>query len=471
MYTPFWIDIVSGFCGPQPTAPRMLPTLFFYLVCLLYCLHHSGLSAQKVETCTGDCPLQVVALQNGGNRTEPSRFGTQLDLANSEWTPQQRQQASYSNSSPAQHSNGLHRIPTMAMCAMQTACQGQTAILSQLWVVVGRRLRQGLSTLHSTASEGSKLDLEFLAGKSPKTSQNPSSETIEKRLCQSQRQRRGKRQGKRKGEGKREGKGQKPRASLSLCQYSADGSACTHALSHDAELGNINHAHGGCSSWWDHFPTRRRTYCSHQESLSGRVITPTGDTGSTRQNRSCCHQRPPQGDLRFGQGAEIAQRVGRGQRKAPQSMAGPFERCAAVLATTDAILRGSAGGLQHGVKAKTDLNQSHRSIQVLNAKAAGKTPPEAAPVEPDALGPPQGEEDSEEKALRKQVHQALAQCALKVSEKLNNKEFSDLVEIRSGDEEDKRRSDAKRLRSTSPAKDGKTLMDTTAAAKASATKQ
>lgn len=122
------------------------------------------------------------------------------------------------------------------------------------------------------------------------------------------------------------------------------------------------------------------------------------------------------------------------------------------------------------VKAKTDLNQSHRSIQVLNAKAAGKTPPEAAPVESDGLGHPQGEEDSEEKALRKQVHQALAQCALKVSEKLSIKEFPELVEVHSGDEEEKRRQDAKRLRSTSPGKDGQSLMDTTAAAKANATR-
>ena len=122
------------------------------------------------------------------------------------------------------------------------------------------------------------------------------------------------------------------------------------------------------------------------------------------------------------------------------------------------------------IKAKTDLNQSHRSIQVLNAKAAGKTPPEAAPVESDGLGPPQGEEDSEEKALRKQVHQALAQCALKVSEKLSIKEFPELVEVPSGDEEEKRRLDAKRLRSTSPARDGQSHMDTTAAAKANANK-
>ena len=70
-------------------------------------------------------------------------------------------------------------------------------------------------------------------------------------------------------------------------------------------------------------------------------------------------------------------------------------------------------------KAKTDLDQSHRSIQVLNAKAAGKQPPQPAVREPEELGPPQGEEDPEEKNLRKQVHQALAQCALKVSEKLN----------------------------------------------------
>ena len=355
---PFFRIALGGFCVHTfldwhclwilwITALRMLPTLFFYLVCLLYCLHHSGLSAQKVETCTGDCPLQVVALQNGGNRTEPSRLGTQLDLANSEWTPQQRQQAPYSNSSPAQHSNGLHRITTMAMCAMQAACQGQTAILSQLWVVVGRCLRQRLSAIHPTASEGSKLDLEFLAGKSPKTSKNSSSETIEKHLYQSERQRRRKRQGQGEGEGKREGKGQKPRASLPLCQCSADGSAGTNALSHNAELGNIIHAYGGCSSWWYHIPAWCRTHSGHQEGLSGRIITPTGDQGGTRQNRSCCYQRPPQGDFCFGQSAEVAQRVGRSQRKASQSMAEPFERCVAVLATTDAILRGSTGGFQY----------------------------------------------------------------------------------------------------------------------------
>ena len=52
-------------------------------------------------------------------------------------------------------------------------------------------------------------------------------------------------------------------------------------------------------------------------------------------------------------------------------------------------------------KAKTDLDQSHRSIQVLNAKAAGKQPPQPAVREPEELGPPQGEEDPEEKNLRK----------------------------------------------------------------------
>ena len=108
------------------------------------------------------------------------------------------------------------------------------------------------------------------------------------------------------------------------------------------------------------------------------------------------------------------------------------------------------------VKAKTDLDQSHRSIQVLNAKAAGKQPPEAAVREPEELGPPQGEEDPEEKSLRKQVHQALAQCALKVSEKLNITELPEMVEVPS-DEEEKRRLDSKRLRSTSPPKvDGNT---------------
>ena len=39
-----------------------------------------------------------------------------------------------------------------------------------------------------------------------------------------------------------------------------------------AELGNIIHAHGGCSSWC-------RTHSSHQEGLSGRIITSTGDQG------------------------------------------------------------------------------------------------------------------------------------------------------------------------------------------------
>ena len=76
---------------------------------------------------------------------------------------------------------------------------------------------------------------------------------------------------------------------------------------------------------------------------------------------------------------------------------------------------------------------------------------EAAVTEPEELGPPPGDEDPEEKNLTKQVHQALAQCAMKVSEKLTITELPDMVEVPSDDEE-KRRLDSKRLRSTSPPK-------------------
>ena len=71
----------------------MLSLVFIYLVLHLLRLHHSGISAQKVETCQGGCPLQVVALQDGENRTATSRACAQLDPANIEWTSQQGHQA------------------------------------------------------------------------------------------------------------------------------------------------------------------------------------------------------------------------------------------------------------------------------------------------------------------------------------------------------------------------------------------
>ena len=68
-------------------------------------------------------------------------------------------------------------------------------------------------------------------------------------------------------------------------------------------------------------------------------------------------------------------------------------------------------------KARTEMDQAHQSIQVLNARAAGKTPPEPPPVKKEELGAPTGEDDQEERDLRKQVHQMVALCALQVSEK------------------------------------------------------
>ena len=65
------------------------------------------------------------------------------------------------------------------------------------------------------------------------------------------------------------------------------------------------------------------------------------------------------------------------------------------------------------VKAKSDTESAHHQIQVLNARAAGKPPPEpSTAMAPLELGPPPSEEDQEERALRKQLHHLLAKCAL-----------------------------------------------------------
>ena len=103
-------------------------------------------------------------------------------------------------------------------------------------------------------------------------------------------------------------------------------------------------------------------------------------------------------------------------------------------------------------KAKADMNQAHHNIQTLNARAAGKPPPEPVmEVKPEDQAAP-GDPDPEERALRKQLHNLVAQCALKVC----GKNTATTAEAPKGleeivvDSDEEGRSGNKRFRSTSP---------------------
>ena len=322
----------------------MLSLVFIYLVLHLLRLHHSGISAQEVETCQGGCPPQVVALQDGENRTSTSRSSAQLDPSNTEWSSQQGHQAPIYCATPSPSSNGIHRIPAVALWALQEACQGQTTVLSKLWIMVGRRLRSVLPAYCTKTGSGSQLDMERMARQLPETVQDSHQETVQelinqaqgKRIREGQREREGKRQGEREGQGNR--------GDLTLRQHSDVATACPDAFPYLAECSDV--FYDGNVEWWIPIPARCRTYCGNQESLSGLLVAPCRDQGSAGQNGGCCHQRPPSGDISPGQGPEIAQRTGRGQREASNTMADAPEGCTAILATTDAVVRGSTTILQ-----------------------------------------------------------------------------------------------------------------------------
>ena len=107
------------------------------------------------------------------------------------------------------------------------------------------------------------------------------------------------------------------------------------------------------------------------------------------------------------------------------------------------------------LKAKLDTDSAHRQIQILNAKAAGKPPPEyPAPAEEAEYGPPQTEEDVEERSLRKQLHNQIAKCALHLgmADKVGPT-TPEVFDLTGGDGPDKDgQTKPKRLRSSSPPK-------------------
>ncbi len=102
-------------------------------------------------------------------------------------------------------------------------------------------------------------------------------------------------------------------------------------------------------------------------------------------------------------------------------------------------------------KAKADMDQAHHNIQTLNARAAGKPAPDPiAEVKTEDPGPP-GDPDPEERAMRKTLHNLVAQCALKVCGKATTPQDKEHEqETIMVESEDETRGGAKRHRSISP---------------------
>ena len=321
---------------------HMVLQLVVFLLNVVLCYHNSGFFAEEAEKSKGCCPVQVVAFSSGWHRSSTTRFGTQLDTTYTGRTSQQGPQTSTSDSPQAQRSNGFFRTTAVEMRSVQAAGEGKTAILPQLWILVGRSLRWLLqkSTTVPADTQRSWLDLEFLAR--PQSRQGTDTEKTES-ICQTTRQRLGKGQGKRQRERERQRKGQgegQGQQRTGCITFPSQQFACAHDYCHTlpshAEHGHARHELGGDSC---QFIAGHRSHHGYQESVPRCFYDTFRNPRRSRQVGSCCDEGLAPSHIGSRQGTEVGERTGRSQRPAQNSVVGSHEGVTGELAAANASLR------------------------------------------------------------------------------------------------------------------------------------